>query len=174
MTKAWHQYRFHNVWLLPAPPSAVYAELARAADYPAWWPQVREVRAVDEGSGTARFRSYLPYDLEVTARAVRQDPEAGVLEIAMSGDLVGWARWTITSVSGMGGGRRVRGMRGGPYGAEGGGTRAEFDQWVEARKPLLRLFALPCRPLFTANHALMMRAGCRGLRKRLRRGLDEA
>ncbi|RLL65827.1 SRPBCC family protein [Streptomyces sp. Z26] len=148
MTRSWHHYRFHSVWLLDAPPAAVYDVLARAEEYPSWWPQVREVTPLGEDSGEARFRSLLPYDLRVTARAVRQDPDAGVLEIAMSGDLVGRARWTLTG--------------------ERGGTRADYAQEVEVRKPLLRLLAVPGRPLFRANHALMMRSGRRGLRARLR------
>ncbi|MFI6764083.1 SRPBCC family protein [Streptomyces sp. NPDC050355] len=145
-----HHYRFRSVWLLDAPPAAVYAALAQAEEYPRWWPQVREVTALDERSGTARFRSLLPYDLKVTATERVRDPEAGLLEIAMRGDLAGWARWTV--------------------GPAGGGTRAVFDQDVEVHKPLLRRFALVGRPLFVANHALMMRAGRRGLAARLARG----
>ena len=38
-----------------------------------------------------------PYDLLFTARERRRDPAAGVLEIAMTGDLEGWARWTVTA-----------------------------------------------------------------------------
>ena len=79
-----------------------------------------------------------------------RDPGAGVLEIAMRGDLAGWARWTVR--------------------ARGGGTRAVFEQDVEVRKPLLRRLALLGRPLFLANHALMMRAGRRGLAAWLARG----
>ncbi|MFE1772209.1 SRPBCC family protein [Streptomyces sp. NPDC059008] len=145
-----HHYRFRSVWLLDAPPAAVYAALAHAEAYPRWWPQVREVTALDDRSGTARFRSLLPYDLKVTATERVRDPEAGLLEIAMRGDLEGWARWTVAPA--------------------GGGTRAVFDQDVEVRKPLLRRFALVGRPLFVANHALMMRAGRRGLAARLARG----
>jgi hypothetical protein len=78
-----------------------------------------------------------------TAREVRRDPATGVLEIAMSGDIDGWARWTIT--------------------ADGPGSLARYDQEVDVSKPLLRRFAVPGRPVFRANHALMMRAGRRGL-----------
>ena len=85
----------------------------------------------------------LPYDLVFTAREVRRDQAAGVLEIAMTGDVDGWARWTLA--------------------ADGPGTRARYDQEVRVTKPLLRRFALPGRPVFRANHALMMRAGRRGL-----------
>ncbi|KOG30917.1 MULTISPECIES: SRPBCC family protein [Streptomyces] len=139
----WCRYRFRSVWRLPAPPDAVYAVLARAEDYPRWWPQVREVVSLDDTTGTARFRSLLPYDLVVTARALRRDPAARVLEVGLGGDLEGWARWTLT--------------------AEGAGTRALYEQEVEVRARLLRALAVPGRPVFRANHALMMRGGRRGL-----------
>ncbi|MFF2655574.1 SRPBCC family protein [Streptomyces sp. NPDC058045] len=139
-----NHYRFRSRWVLPAAPEAVYRVLERAEEYPRWWRQVREVTPVDEDSGTARFRSLIPYDLWVTARARRRDPVAGVLEIEMSGDLEGWARWTLTP---------------GP----GGGTVARYDQEVEVRRPLMRRLAVPGRPAFVLNHALMMRAGRRGL-----------
>ncbi|NBE51497.1 SRPBCC family protein [Streptomyces boluensis] len=139
----WCRYRFRSVWNLPARPDAVYAVLERAEEYPLWWRQVREVTRVDDDTGRARFRSALPYDLFVTARAVRRDPAAGVLEIVMSGDLDGWARWTL--------------------GAVGGGTRALYEQEVEVRRPLMRALAVPGRPVFRFNHALMMRSGERGL-----------
>ncbi|GGZ62527.1 polyketide cyclase [Streptomyces inusitatus] len=144
----WCHYRFRTVWELPAAPAAVFAALERAEDYPLWWPQVREVAPLGPDSGTARFRSFLPYELRVTVRALRHDPAAGVLEIALSGDLAGWARWTLS--------------------AHGTGTRVLYEQETEVDRPLLRLLALPGRPLFRANHALMMRAGRRGLDARLR------
>ncbi|MFD8547953.1 SRPBCC family protein [Streptomyces sp. NPDC059649] len=138
-----HRYRFRSVWLLDAPPAVVYAVLERAESYPQWWPQVREVTRLDDRTGTARFRSLLPYDLRVVAAERVRDPGAGVLEIAMHGDLAGWARWTVRPGA--------------------GGTRAVFEQDVEVRKPLMRRVGLLARPLFRANHALMMRAGRRGL-----------
>jgi uncharacterized protein YndB with AHSA1/START domain len=139
----WCHYRFRSLWALTAPPSAVYDALQRAEDYPRWWPQVREVTPADDTSGTLRIRSVLPYDLVITAREVRRDPATGILEIEMSGDLDGWARWTLT--------------------VDGTGTLARYDQEVDVTKPLMRRLAVPGRPLFRANHALMMRAGRRGL-----------
>ncbi|APE20521.1 SRPBCC family protein [Streptomyces venezuelae] len=144
----WCRYRFRSVWRLAAPPDAVYAVLARTEEYPRWWPQVREVVPVDDTTGTARFRSLLPYDILVTARVLRRDPEARVLEAGLGGDLEGWARWTVSP--------------------EGAGTRALYEQEVEVRARLLRLFAVPGRPVFRANHALMMRAGRRGIAAHLR------
>ncbi|MGW1719325.1 SRPBCC family protein [Streptomyces sp. NPDC002156] len=144
----WSHYRFHTRWTLTAPLATVYDALAQAEDYPRWWPQVREVDRIDDTSGTIRIRSLLPYDLTFTAREVRRDPAAGILEIAMTGDLDGRARWTLTSA--------------------GSGTLARYDQEVDVTKPLMRLLAVPGRPLFRANHALMMRAGRRGLAAHLR------
>ncbi|MEU5219737.1 SRPBCC family protein [Streptomyces sp. NPDC020807] len=144
----WCRYRFRSVWRLAAPPDTVYAVLARPEEYPRWWPQVREVRPLDDSTGTARFRSLLPYDLVVTARALRRDPAARVLEIGLEGDLEGRGRWTLVP--------------------EGGGTRAVYEQEVVVHARLLRLLAVPGRPVFRANHALMMRGGRRGLAAHLR------
>ncbi|EPH40698.1 SRPBCC family protein [Streptomyces aurantiacus] len=143
----WCHYRFRSVWNLPAAPEAVYAVLEQAQDYPRWWPQVRAVTPLGEHGGTARLRSLLPYDLLITAEERRHDPDRGILEITMTGDLEGWARWTLTAAD--------------------GGTRARYDQEVDVRKPLMRRLAVPGRPLFLLNHALMMRAGRRGLVSRL-------
>ncbi|MEU0075240.1 SRPBCC family protein [Streptomyces sp. NPDC006332] len=139
----WTRYRFRSEWPLPADPAVVYEVLERVEDYPRWWRQVREVRRIDGTRGVVTIRSLLPYGLTFTAREVRRDPAAGVLEIAMSGDLDGWARWTVS--------------------ADGTGSLARYEQLVDVNKPLLRRFAVPGRPVFRANHRLMMRAGRRGL-----------
>ncbi|MGW2636752.1 SRPBCC family protein [Streptomyces sp. NPDC001348] len=143
----WTHYRFTSLWPLPAPPAAVYAALERPEDYPRWWPQVRSVTRLDGGTGVLTIRSFLPYDMTFTARETRRDPGAGVLQVAVSGDIEGRARWTVTPA--------------------GRGTLARYDQVVDVTKPLLRRLAVPGRPVFRANHRLMMRAGRRGLRRYL-------
>ncbi|MFE4796892.1 SRPBCC family protein [Streptomyces sp. NPDC056708] len=145
----WSRYRFVSVWDLPGPPDAVYEILGRADDYPRWWPQIREVTSVDGATVTTRIRSFLPYELVMTVRERRRDPGARVLEATLSGDLDGWARWTVT--------------------AHGTGSRATYEQEVEVHRRLMRLLAVPGRAVFRANHALMMRAGRRGLTARLER-----
>ncbi|MFE2155060.1 SRPBCC family protein [Streptomyces lavendulae] len=142
----WTHHRFRDVWDLDAPPALVFARLEDPAHYPRWWPQVRRVRAVDEHTGSAVIRSALPYGIHITLTGLLRDPERGVLEAAVRGDLEGWARWTVRP--------RAAGPR---------TTRAVYEQEVELRAAPLRRFALPGRPLFRLNHALMMRAGRRGL-----------
>ncbi|GAA1958965.1 SRPBCC family protein [Kitasatospora viridis] len=143
-----NRYHLLSTWRLPAPPGAVYRALRDVPDYPLWWPQVREVHRLDDDAGRLRVRSLLPYSLRFTARELRQDEAAGVLEAELSGDLAGWSRWSVD--------------------ADGPGrSRAVFEEEVRPGKRLMRLLALPGRPLFLANHAVMMRAGERGLRRRL-------
>ncbi|MEU4037713.1 SRPBCC family protein [Streptomyces collinus] len=144
----WNHYRFHSRWSLPAPPAAVYAALERPEDYPHWWPQVRTVTRLDDETGVLTIRSALPYAMTFTARTTRRDPAAGVLAVGLTGDIEGWARWTVT--------------------AQGSATLVRYDQEVDVRKPLLRRLAVPGRPVFRVNHRLMMRAGRRGLLRHLR------
>ncbi|MBQ0890987.1 SRPBCC family protein [Streptomyces sp. RM72] len=146
----WNHYRFRSLWPLPAPAPDVYRALERVEDYPRWWPQVREVTRLDDTSGVLRFRSLLPYELTATVREGRRDPAAGVLEVVMSGDMEGWARWTVAP--------------------RGFATLVRYDQEVVVRKPLLRRLAVPGRLLFRVNHRLMMRAGRQGLAAHLAGG----
>ncbi|MEV5956707.1 SRPBCC family protein [Streptomyces sp. NPDC051987] len=139
----WNHYRFRSLWPLPVPLTTVYEALRKVDEYPRWWPQVRSVNRLDDTSAVLAIRSFLPYDLTFTAREARRDPEAGVLEISITGDIEGWARWTIA--------------------ADGTGTVARYDQVVDVGKPLLRRLAVPGRPFFRLNHRLMMNSGRRGL-----------
>jgi hypothetical protein len=141
-----HFYVFRSHWLVDAPAPRVFDTLAKLDEYPDWWPQVRSTRPIDEQTCEVEVRSTLPYSLRMTAHHSRKDPAAGVLEARLTGDLVGHSRWTLTS---------------GPH-----GTVLEFGEEVELRRPLLRGLSF-ARPAFRINHALMMRAGERGLRRHL-------
>ncbi|MFF0409367.1 SRPBCC family protein [Kitasatospora sp. NPDC004745] len=138
-----NHYRFRGVWRLAAPAPAVYAALEDVRSYPRWWPEVLDVRPVDERSGEVVVRALLPYRLVIHLEARRRDPAAGVLEATMRGDLDGRSRFTVTAV--------------------GDGTRVLFEEDARPGRPLLRRLALPLHPLFRANHAVMMRRGRRGL-----------
>lgn len=137
------RYQFHSRWQLDASPGDVFTALRQLLDYPAWWPQVRAATQVDDDTCWLTIRSTLPYNLRVLSRRTHDDAAAGTLEAALSGDLEGMSRWTIS--------------RSGPA------TLAVFDEDVAARKALIRTLGPVARPAFRANHAVMMAAGKRGL-----------
>jgi hypothetical protein len=143
------RYTFTSAWQLPAPPDEVFTELERLDRYPTWWRQVRRAERIDDDTCSLVVRSSLPYDLRMTAHRVCADRTRGVLAARLSGDLIGFSGWRLTAVA--------------------GGTRVDFDEQVEVRRPLLRRLAV-ARPVFRANHAWMMRCGERGLSHHLRNG----
>jgi hypothetical protein len=134
------------VWHLDHPPEEVYDVLEEVREYPLWWPEIKRVEQLAEDRARATCRAILPYTLVMDLHQERRDRDAGVLIARLTGDLDGHSRWTIS-----------------PSG--NGGTDAVFDEEVVARKPLLRRLALVARPLFQANHAVMMYRGQRGLRR---------
>lgn len=136
-------YRFRSKWPLRASLQDVYAVLEDVESYPDWWPEIREARRIDSGSGSMRARSWLPYDLNFTLSRTRQDPGAGILEARMEGDLEGFSRWSLTRSGEL--------------------TLADFQEEVVVNRPLLRRLAPIARPAFRANHRSMMHNGHRGL-----------
>jgi hypothetical protein len=143
------RYAFRTEWHVAAEPDEVYAALHDVANYPAWWPQVRSVRQLDETSGELRCRSLLPYDLVFVVSREVEDAQGRILTARLMGDLDGSSRWTIR--------------------AHGSGSVAVFDEDVVVRKPLVRAAGLIARPALRFNHDLMMRDGERGLRRHLQR-----
>lgn len=133
-------YRFRSEWHVEHEPVDVYRALEAFEEYPQWWREVRDVRRAGAERYEVFVRALLPYDLRFDATATQRDLGAGLLEIGMTGDLEGFSRWSLN-----------------PHGA---GTRLTFDEEVIARKPLLRRMAAVARPVFRANHAVMMR-NCR-------------
>ena len=152
------RYTFTSSWETPAPVGEVAATVLDLEHYPEWWPQVRAVAKLGPDTAWVRCRSVLPYTLDLVLDAVCRTPPR--LEVAISGDLSGYARVSLT-----------------PAADAAGGTRLEFRQQVEARG-LVGLASYLLRPVLVWNHARMM-AGCEeGLARRLTGGgplpLDEA
>jgi hypothetical protein len=142
-----HCYRFRNVWRVAAPPDETYAALCRLSEYPMWWPEVKEVDVAERGGVRVRCRSVLPVDLSFVIHEPEWDPESGVLQARLAGDLEGYSRWTVTGTT--------------------GGSILVFDEEVETTSPLLKRLSRLVRPALHANHALMMRHGEAGLRAHL-------
>ncbi len=137
-------YSFSASWVTPALVADVAETVLDLEHYPDWWPQVRAV--VKLGPDTARVlcRSALPYTLDLVLDAVSR--EAPTLEVAVSGDLEGWVRWTLAAVD--------------------GGTRTDFTQEVVVTGALA-VSSYVARPLLRWNHQWMMRGCEQGLRRRL-------
>ncbi|NYJ02510.1 hypothetical protein HNR19_003208 [Nocardioides thalensis] len=137
-------YSFSASWVTPASMAEVASVVSDLERYPEWWPQVRAVAKIDDDTARVLCRAALPYTLDLVLHAVSR--EAPVLEVALSGDLDGWVRWTLSEAD--------------------GGTRTEFEQEVAARGALAAA-SYVARPLLRWNHDRMM-AGCRaGLERRL-------
>ena len=91
------RYKFRSVWQLHAPPDDVFRALARLADYPLWWPEIKTVRALGDDSFELVCKSTLPYELRFTTRQTVRDPDARILEAHMEGDLEGFSRWSLST-----------------------------------------------------------------------------
>jgi uncharacterized protein YndB with AHSA1/START domain len=138
-------YRFRDTWFLSAPARTVFDAVVDLAGYPRWWPDVRSVSRIDDDTAELVCRAALPYQLVLRMRRAEQDAPSGRLRVQLAGDLEGSLAALV-----------VR------YPA---GTRLDITQHVVATKPLLRHLSPLARPLFRANHALMMRRGQHGLRR---------
>lgn len=130
-------FTFSDSWLVAAPVDDVAATLVDLEHYPQWWPQVRAVAKLGPDTAWVRCRSALPYTLDLVLDAVSRTPP--VVEVAIGGDLDGFARFTLT--------------------AEARGTRLDFAQEVTVGG-LLALASYGGRWLLVWNHRRMM-AGCR-------------
>ena len=137
-------YVFKSIWLVNAPVDAVVSVLADVWTYPEWWPEIRTVEPAGDGRVQMVARSLLPYDLRFVSEDRAETHVPGVIDARITGDLEGFARWTVKAV--------------------GPGSRIVYDQEVDTHKGLLKALAPIARPAFRANHWLMMRHGRSGLR----------
>jgi len=137
-------YVFRSVWSAPAPLADVMPVLDDLESYPAWWPEMREVRPLGGRRFEVVARSFLPYELRFVSESDEPDLSSGVIDARLSGDMEGTVRWTVEEVD--------------------GGCRMVYDQEVSTNKRLLNVLAPLARPGFKANHTLMMRHGQAGLR----------
>ena len=140
-----NSYRFRDTWLIAAPVPAVFDAVVDLAGYPRWWPDVRTVTQIDDDTAELVCRSTLPYRLVLRMRRSEQDAPAGRLRVQLAGDLEGSLAALVIRHS--------------------SGTKLDITQHVVATKPLLRRLSPVARPLFRANHALMMRRGRGGLQR---------
>lgn len=140
-----NHYSFSDVWSVRAATGRVFDALVDLANYPAWWPDIRTVTRVDDDTAEVTCRGLLPYALTFRLHRAEQDEDAGRMRVAMSGDLEGYVEGYVAE-------------------HRAAGALLAISQRVVVNKPLLRAFAPVARPLFRANHTVMMRRGQRGIR----------
>jgi uncharacterized protein YndB with AHSA1/START domain len=140
-------------WTLAAPQEAVWRELTKPEDWPAWWRAVERVELLEAGDADGvgalrrmKWRTALPYSLTFDMRTVRVEPMT-VIEGRTEGELSGVGRWTVE-------GDRDR-------------TRVRYDWRVEVTQPWMRFVAPLARPVFAWNHGVVMGWGGEGLARRL-------
>ncbi len=140
-----NDYRFRDLWSVRATTARVFDALVDLANYPSWWPDIREVTQVDDDTAEVICRSVLPYALTFRLHRAVQDLDNGLVRVDMTGDLEGYVQGVIVE-------------------HRAAGALLAISQRVVVTKPLLRALAPVARPLFRANHALMMWRGQRGFR----------
>ena len=141
-------YRFAHTMTLPAPPEAVHAVLVDLEHFGDWWPQVRAVASLGPDDALVVARSVLPYDLELHLHAQSREP--GLLRVAISGPISGYAQWRLTALDDT---------------TAPVGTRLDFEQRVQAEGRAFALASHLFKPLLRWNHQRMMRGAQEGLER---------
>ncbi|WP_137891906.1 SRPBCC family protein [Ramlibacter sp. 2FC] len=147
-------YRLTTLWQFEAPLAPVWEAIVLAEAWPTWWPGIESVVTLAPGDAHGlgarrlwRCKSALPYRLSFTTCVTRIEPLRRI-EGQVEGELEGRGccrLWT-----------------------EGGLTQVRHDWQVRTTPLWMNLLAPLTRPLFRWNHDALMRAGGRGLARRLR------
>jgi hypothetical protein len=146
-------FAFHTVWRVDAPPEECWRAIERmlVPGARSWW---RALRVVSAPGGLAAgadvdvvVTAPFGYRLRVRFALERVRPARQVVA-AGSGDLTGRGILTLAS-------------------AGQSGCRLDVDWRVVVERPWMRRTSWMLRPVFALAHALVMRAGERGLRRAL-------
>lgn len=148
------EYAFVTRWRFGAPVDAVWEQIRRPTEWPSWWRGVERVEVIEPGDSDGvgalhryTWRSRLPYRLCFELRTTRVE-RPRLMEGVATGELEGFGRWTLRP--------------------EGTATRVRYDWRVRTNRAWMELLAPVARPVFEWNHAVSMRWGEEGLRRRLR------
>jgi hypothetical protein len=144
-------YDFVTVWRLEAPIDRVYDAIADSLRWPEWWSTVtavEQVRRGDPATGVGDVRRYtfkgsLPYTLSFDLEVERLERPV-TLGGRASGELEGTGVWTLSEDA-------------------PGRTVARYDWNVRTTRWWMNLLAPLARPVFKANHDLVMNAGAKGI-----------
>ena len=148
-------FHFDERWIVDAGIESVWAVLERVDQWPEWWPGLTAAERVGVGHDEAVDISVTPgsrarllvrapigWSLRFTIE-VEEVEAPQLIRFQSEGDLRGEGRWTLTASEGV--------------------TAIDAMWCVTTNRTLIRAM----RPLSGLMHALVMRAGERGLRRRL-------
>ena len=150
------EYHFVSTWQIQAPIERVWEEIYHTERWPNWWKYVVGVNELEPGAADGigkrqhlLFRTRLPYTLGFDARLTRVQPPSE-LEAEATGELEGTGRWTLTPAD--------------------GGTLVRYNWDIRTTRRWMNVLAPVARPVFSWNHAELMREGGESLARRL--GVD--
>ena len=146
-------YAFLTAWRLAAPRDAVFEVLHESERWPEWWDGLERVVKLEEGDSEGRgslgrytWRSFMRYRLEFDMRITDVDRPRRMTGSAV-GELAGTGSWWLYD--------------------DGGATTVLFEWQVRTTRQWMNALAPVARPVFRWNHDRLMRAGGRGLARRL-------
>ena len=147
------EYAFLTAWRLAARRDAVFEVLHDSERWHEWWDGVESVVKLEDGDAEGRgslgrytWRSALRYRLEFEMR-ITNVSRPHRMDGAAVGELTGTGVWRLYE--------------------DEGGTAVLFDWRVRTTRWWMNALAPIARPVFRWNHDRLMRAGGRGLARRL-------
>ena len=142
------RYSFLTTWILEAPRDDVWEAIYEIERWPEWWPGVRRVERLEQGSDGGigalyrhEWRSVIPYPVRFETRITRIE-RPDLIEGVADGELAGTGRW------------RFHGER---------ETTVTYEWDVRTTKPWMNLVAPLAGPVFRWNHNVVMHQGGEGL-----------
>jgi hypothetical protein len=146
-------YAFLTAWRVAAGRDVVFEAIHASEQWPQWWDGVESVVKLEEGDPEGRgsvgryvWRSALRYRLEFDMRITRVDRPHRMDGQAV-GELTGIGSWRLYE--------------------DDGATAVLFEWRVQTTRRWMNALAPVGRPVFRWNHDRLMRAGARGLARRL-------
>jgi uncharacterized protein YndB with AHSA1/START domain len=141
-------FHFERTWNLDVTPERFWDTISRTAEYPQWWPWLKEFDADGMAEGArwrAEIQSPLPYVLRVELRLDEVVP-AQRLAATVTGDIEGRASLDLTPTD--------------------GGSAIDIEWHMRPRSRAMQMAAVLARPLLRWSHEWVLARGLAQFRQR--------